>query len=346
MVRSGSRQPGRARNARARFAAVSLALALLLSSLPVAAAAPEGIESSVVVSDLHQLSAAQVQAANITGTERADRLIAGHIEDTGEPAKQASRFAVYDFGAGTLIVDEATPFRVITGENEYGQDIQDVIVSTGTSGFTASSAYIVPPKEAFAWYMDNTFTYIIECWKRTVWWTITKANNYTGGGGTWDYYRLYGKMQASTLTSCGADDGYRRAWIEFDRNAGWSPVTEFETPKPEQSYGGGGTQTLTIGFSSNWNVNLGVPPLTVGGGSQTSYGGSLNNQNLENWHPVQRDEAGSGGVQWCRYTANEYTGTRVVTTRVPARIGSSGIMNGWDILTGQQGKADNCPTQE
>lgn len=327
---------------------IAMTVAALALSLPSVTGADgtDPIQSTDVVSRARLLSGEEVRASDISGTIKADRLLAAHLADTDTPAKEAGRFRVYDFGVTSAVIDVATPFRVEAGENEEGQVVQDVILSTGAKGFAASSAYVVPPSSAFKHYEDNTATLLVgSCWKRVLWWTVTKANNYASGGSTYDYYRMYGKVSASTLTGCGANDGFRRAWIEFDRRSGWSTVVEFETQQPDQSYGGGGTTTQSIGFSSGFNVNLGVPPLTAGGTTNTTYGGSIV-LNTENWHPIQRAEAGSGGVQWCRYTAKEFTGTRTFASRVPARIADNGTMNDWDILSGQQGAYTNCPSQQ
>lgn len=69
-------------------------------------------------------------------------------------------------------------------------------------------------------------------------------------------------------------------------------------------------------------------------------------KSTENWHPVVRStELGSSGVQWCRYEAAEFTGTKMVTTRVGARTTTTGTNIGWYIYMGQQGSYSSCPSQ-
>ena len=113
-----------------RIVATLGVLSVMLAGVPMAAATPDDISSTAVVSDISELTAAAVQAADITGTARANRLLADHVNDTGAPSEEAGRFLVYDFGVTTLVVDAATRFRVIYGRNADGQEVRDVVLST------------------------------------------------------------------------------------------------------------------------------------------------------------------------------------------------------------------------
>lgn len=162
-----------------------------------------------------------------------------------------------------------------------------------------------------------------------------------------DYYRLYMRLRASVLqeyvgcSSC----GYKQAWIEADRNDDWgASLVEFEPAKPLESYAGRDDQTVSIGLGSSWSIDLGVPALSAGGTVDQSFGGSVTSSS-ENWHPVIRAEDGSGCVQWCRHTAQEFTGTRLIAARVGVRIGRNASPGSWSLLMGQRDFTDRCPTQ-
>lgn len=156
---------------------------------------------------------------------------------------------------------------------------------------------------------------------------------------------MYGTLRASTLTGAQPDEGFKRAWMEFDRtNTGWSSGSEFEFNKPDDSYGGNGTTSVSIGFGSALDFSLGEGPLQAGGGVNLDYYGTVT-KSTENWHPIVRAEGGSGGVQWCRYEFDEFTGTRTIATRVNFRVSSSGTNGGWYILRGQSDDYTACPSQ-
>lgn len=310
-------------------------------------ATPEAAPDLVIVSGARQLSNAEIRAFDVTGTTAATTAI-DTARARGEGiAKRGASYRVFVFGDQQLIVDASTPITVREGRNAAGQLVYDVVPMAYPSGAAARAGYAVPPSSAWRYNNDGYINNTTGTWNREIWWTITKANDYKACSTctAYDYWRIHGKMRAATLTGSGANDGFKRAWLEFDRqNTGWSTPTGFESAQPQESYAGVANQTTTYGFGTTFTFNLGAPPLTAGGSSETTYGGSMT-KSTENWHPVIRSEIGSGGVQWCRYESPEFTGTKIISTRVSARISSTGTMGGWAILYGMAESYSSCPSQ-
>lgn len=89
------------------------------------------------------------------------------------------------------------------------------------------------------------------------------------------------------------------------------------------------------------SVNLGAPPLSAGGGTNTSYSGKMSIP-TEYWHPVIRSEADSGGVSYCR--VNEWNGTKKIATRAGIRQAVNAALGSWHILFGMQRSYNGCPS--
>lgn len=158
---------------------------------------------------------------------------------------------------------------------------------------------------------------------------------------------FYGKLLAQVLSGSAPNEGFRRAWIEFDNQGNWggSP-NEFEPPLPEESIVGPANVTNTFGFGASFDVNIGVAPRTVGGGLSADFGGSMS-KSKENWHPVVRGEIASGGVQWCYYDIfQEFGGSKSIAARVGIRQAINAQLGGWNILKGMQDSSGSCPPQE
>lgn len=103
---------------------------------------------------------------------------------------------------------------------------------------------------------------------------------------------------------------------------------------------GPNTVEITVGFSNSANVSLGIPPLTVGGGTNNSYTGKMSIP-TEYWHPVVRSEVSSGGVGYCRKA--EWNGVKKIATRVGIRQNVNATLGGWNILFGMQQSFNGCP---
>lgn len=308
----------------------------------------EGVAPDLtIVGNARSLSVAEIRQFDVTNGAAGQAELA-KIRARGDGINvNSGTFRVLDFGAQKMVVGAATPVQVRTGVNAAGETVYELIPSAQPAEVAARSGYSVPPSSAWAYNNSSSYQIAVGTWLREIWWTITKANDWKSCSTctVYDYWRIHGKMRASAVTGAKSNEGFKRAWIEFDRkNTGWSTPTSFEPASPGESYAGVANQTRTVGFGSSFTVNIGVPPLTASGGTETTYGGSMT-ASSENWHPVIRTEIGSGGVQWCRYQTEEFTGTKLVSTRVSARISSTGSSSGWDILTGQQDYTSSCPSQ-
>jgi hypothetical protein len=311
------------------------------TSAQAAAAAPD----LVIVSGAQSLTPAQVRGHDITTTAVGKAALAKERVSAGGLNVDRRPVRVFQFGDQQWVVPATTAMTVVRGRNKAGKEVFAVAPRAGAAAVIGRAGFVSPPTSAFKYNNDSSFATTVGTWTRTVWWTLVFANNWRACSTctAYDHWRIYGRMQAAALTGSTSSEGFKRAWLEFDRTSSPSAI-EFEPNKPVESYGGNGTQTTTIGFSSGATVTLGAPPVTASATADNSYTGSIT-KNTENWHPVVRSEAGSGGVQWCRYESAEFTGTKYITTRVNVRHSSTAGGPSWNILTGQQDFTSSCPSQ-
>ena len=325
--------------------AVALITSLLLPGAAGAAAGPGRRDGTdlTIVSSARTLSAAEVRSFDVTDSRAGTALLEAAAADGIDVNRRP--FRAFDFHGQKVVVDAKTPLTVHEGRNRAGERVHDVVPFARPVAALGTAGYAVPPEDRWTYNTDGVFQTYLGTWKQSVWWTITAAWNYKPCGActAHQYFRMYGKLQAATLTGAKWDEGFKRAWIEFDKDGAWggSPM-EFEPPTPEESYHGSDAVTLTVGYGSNADIKLNVPPLTVGGGASSSYTGSMS-RSIENWHPVVRAEISSGGVQWCRYDFWEYTGTKAIAAQVGIRQAVNGQLGGWYILKGMQDVTDRCP---
>lgn len=331
---------------RTRKSMIAVAAAFVVAGLPanVARAGEElGAADMTIVGGARRLSSAEVRGADITDTER------GRVVLREETALDVDRrpHRVFAFGAQTLVIDAKSTLTVTEGLNRTGQQVYDIVPQARPMPVAASPGYAVPPAAAWDYNTSGGFTNTLGTWKRTIYWIIDVAWNWRPCGGcqAHQYWRIYGKFQAATLTGAGSDQGFKRAWLEFDNNGAWGggPV-EFELPQPDESVTGVANQTRTVGFSNNFELTLGIPPFSFGGGADHTYGGAMT-RSSENWHPVVRNEVASGGVQWCRFDSAEFTGTKTISTRIGLRHAVNAQLGGWNILYGMQDFTTSCPSQ-
>ncbi len=289
----------------------------------------------------------EVKAADISGSEDANAAL--RVAAEGDDGLQLERrtYRVFAFGDQRVVVDAKTALTVWTGMNSQGQFVYEAAPFAKPMSVASQPGYVVPPSSAWVYNTDGSIANTVGTWKRTIFWTINAAWNYKACSSctAYQYFRMFGKMQAATITGATSSQGFKRAWLEFDNNGVWggSP-TEFEFGEPEQSYPGTANQVTTYGFSDTFTVTLGEPPASVGGTHNETYGGSMT-RSTENWHPVVRAETASGGVQWCRYEAAEFTGTKVIAARVSIRQAVNAQLGGWNILYGMQDFTSSCPSQ-
>jgi len=320
---------------------------LLVAAVPVGAAPAEGHVDLQIVTGARDLAAEEIRAADVTDTGKGARLIEDASEGADGVAISRRPHRAFSFGRQQIVVDAATQLRVITGLNESGERVYEILPLARPTPYSPRAGYLAPPESAWVFNVDGSFTdYVKKCdffgnncvngWKRQGFWTIMVAWDQ----GAYQYWRMYGKMTAATLT--GVDFPWARTWLEFDNNGSWggSP-SEFEFPQPETDYNGKDGETMTIGFKAGINFELGKAPLKVGGSLDTSFTGTMTIYD-EYWHPVNRDEIASGGVQFCRY-AGRANMTRKVSTRVALQQNENAQLGGWYIYRGQQKQTDACP---
>ncbi len=324
---------------------VALATAVVVAALPGAVRGGEEFDAGdiTIVAGAKRLSPAEVRAADITDTDRGRSVL--REETTLDVNRRPHR--VFAFGGQTLVIDAKSTMTVTGGLTGAGERVFDIVPQARPVSLAAEPGYAVPPVGAWVYNTDGGFTHTVGTWKRMVFWTINLAFNWKACGACQphQYWRIYGKMQASVLSGSLSNQGYKRAWLEFDNNGAWggSPW-EFEVPQPEESHPGAANQTVTVGFTDNADFELGIPPFKFGGGVETTYLGSMT-RSTENWHPVVRSELASGGVQWCRYESAEFGGAKVIATRLGLRQAVGAQLGGWNILHGMQDFTTSCPSQ-
>jgi hypothetical protein len=324
---------------------VALATAAVVAALPGAVRSGEEFVTGdvAIVGGARQLSTAEVRGADITDTERGRSVLR---EETSLDVNRRPH-RVFAFGAQTVVIDTKSTMTVTEGLTRAGERVYDIVPQARPMPVAASPGYAVPPAAAWDYNTSGGFTTTLGTWKRTILWIIDVAWNWRACGGcqAHQYWRIYGKFQAATLTGARSDQGFKRAWLEFDNTGAWggSPW-EFELSQPEESVAGVANQTRSVGFSTNFDLDLGIPPFSFGGGADHTYGGSMT-RSSENWHPVIRTEVASGGVQWCRFDAAEFTGTKTISTRVGLRQAVNAQLGAWNILYGMQDVTNSCPSQ-
>ena len=330
---------------RARSSAIAVVAAVVVAGLPGVARGGEEFDTgdATIVAEARRLSPAEVRDADITDSERGRTIL--RSETSLDVNRRPHR--VFDFGGQVVVIDAKSPMAVTEGLTRAGKRVYDIVPQARPVAVAASPGYAVPPAAAWDHNVGGGFTTTLGTWKRTIFWNINVAWNWKvcGACQAHQYWRIYGKFQAATLTGALPNQGFKRAWIEFDNSGGWggSPA-DFEVSEPEESVAGVSNQTTTVGFSENFEFTLGIPPFSFGGGMDHSYGGSMT-RSSENWHPVVRNEVGSGGVQWCRFDSAEFTGAKVISTRVGIRQAVNAQLGGWNILYGMQDFTASCPSQ-
>lgn len=331
-----------------KFAALALTISVISGLLVTSPASATSVSVIKEISAKRWLSAEELASADISSMQLGSRL----INDAQSSEKSVKPLRAFSFGDTSVVVSAATKIQVLETKDAAGNLDYEVIPLAHGIAISGSAGYLSPPNTAFKYNNEGQFTSISGTWIRKVWWLLQNANNYTCSGcTTYDYWRVFGRIQGSTETGSSSWDGYKRLWIEFDRTSTTAAV-EFEPVVPNESFAGNGNTSTTIGFGASADISLGMAPITAGGGIDYSYSGTII-KSTENWHPVVRAESSSGGVQWCYYVAsnwftgdpNEFTGTRFLTTRVSVRHAASAPGPTWAILHGMQESYSNCPTQ-
>jgi hypothetical protein len=293
------------------------------------------------------LTTDEIRAADVTDSKRGRAALQARRERETFVDVDRHPYRVYVFGRQDYVVGAATPLRVRQGANARREVVYEIVPLALPAAFESQPGYAGPTGSAWKYNHSAADDETVGTWYRSFEWTMMKANDWKSCTTCTpnDYWRMYGRMRASALTGSAPDEGFRRAWIEFDATSDWSPIAApFEDDQPGDSYGTSTTQTITVGFGSTFGINIGQAPLTINGTASESYGWTMV-RNTENWHPVIRSERGSGGVQWCRYDFQEFTGTIKLSTRVSAKIAANGTNGGWYVLRGQHEDLTRCPNQ-
>ncbi|HJP87865.1 MAG TPA: hypothetical protein VJ850_02380 [Candidatus Limnocylindrales bacterium] len=326
-------------------------VALLALSLVAPGAAAADAETPApdltIVSGARQLSADEVRAHDITDTDRGARTLRDAASD-GTVDINRRPYRVFEFEGQRMVIDAKTPVAATVGVNAVGKTVYDLVPTAKPVASTARPGYAIPPATAWTYNTDGSSVTFVGTWKQSFFWTITAAWNYKTCSSctAYQYFRIYGKLIAQVLTGSKADEGFRKAWVEFDNNGAWggNPI-EFEPPTPEESYAGANNTTRSWGYGQTFNLSFNIAPLTIGGSANNTYGGSMSSSS-ENWHPVARTEIASGGVMWCYYNIfNEFGGTKSIATQVGIRQAVNAQLGGWNFLKGMRDDNYNCPSQ-
>lgn len=324
-----------------------LVLAVVLGFIaPTSASATAKVDKTAIPK--YFLTEDEIADGDITNSAEGQNLILTQLDS--EQNLQPMR--AFKFGETKVVVSAAVKLNVVKTFDNHGDVLYEVFPIAQGVKFSGAAGFVVPPNSEFAYHSEDQITSVLGTWIRKIWWTMQKANNYSCTNcGTYDYWRIYGRIQGSTETGTSSNFGYKRLWLEFNLDNTTSGY-EYEPVKPVESYAGPGNTTTTIGFGAGVDISLGSAPKMASVGLDASYAGSVT-RSTENWHPVIRAESGSGGVQWCYYVGEnwftgddqEFTGTRTLTTRASVRFSSSSSAPIWHIRYGMEDRYTNCPSQ-
>lgn len=150
-----------------------------------------------IVSEATWLSPQQISAGDISSTKAGQSA----IRAAGGGSEGASPLRAYRFGDTTAVVSSAVKMTVRSGRDANGRRIAEVYPVAQGVPLGDAAGFVVPPNSAFKYNNENQFTTTSGTWIRKIWWQLQYANNYTCSGcGTYDYWRIYGRIQGSTET--------------------------------------------------------------------------------------------------------------------------------------------------
>lgn len=116
---------------------------------------------------------------------------------------------MYAFGDQEVIIDATTPVAVWVGRNRNDETVDEtvyeIVPSALPAPLAAQAGYVIPPSASWKYNNDGDLQQSVGTWYREMWWTMTKANDYkcVGCSTAYDYWRVYGKMRAATVTRIG-----------------------------------------------------------------------------------------------------------------------------------------------
>ncbi|NYI99596.1 hypothetical protein HNR19_000295 [Nocardioides thalensis] len=324
--------------------AAALCLGLIMSAAPAHAEEDpenpiEEVLDDILVIVTRVLSAAEVLALDVTdsllGQEALAEAAASGMDVYSVP------HSVYEYDGATLVAPTGAEVRAFDGENAAGETVSTLAVVAAEGAEPTDPGLAVPPKSAFGYNNSGNWQYTTDDWIRKGWWNITTARWRPNTSSAWKRYtRFTNKTNGGLLDTSGS--GFRRLWAEVDRTSSGS-YSEFEPPTPASGIAGAADTTTTIGYSAGVSITLGAPPIAVSGSADTSYTGSVTSS-TQWWHPVNRAEVGSGGVQWCHYPSSGYQqANKVIAGRVSLSRADNATAPGWTILHGMSASNSNCP---
>jgi hypothetical protein len=323
-------------------------MAVLLTSVSLTssrAQSPAPVTDFTIVSGARVLSAGEVQAADITATVRGRSLIEAHAVDTMGLDVGQRAYAAYDFGQVEAVLDVTTPFMVVAGSNELGQEVKEIVLRT--AAISVEDGHETPGAgPTWSHAQDASATILAgDCWKRVMWWTVMVAPGTFDGVGPGSAFRVYGRVLATPRAGAGCEDseGFRRAWMEFSPGSDWSGAADHEPAQPDRHIGGGGDPPIrSVGFGPIYATDLGSPPSRVDGSPDLGYGGVID-QRWAAWRTMGGEEPASGGVRWCLFFDHPTPEEVSFATRVSAFVPAGGTMGGVEIRSGQDAGWEDCP---
>jgi hypothetical protein len=309
-------------------------------------ASPAPVTDLSIVSGSRVLTDAEVRAADITRTERGQRLIATHLVDTASLDPGVRTYAAYDFGSVRAVLDVLTPFEVIAGSNGSGQEVQEVLPRTAAISVPRAVPGATDSGQTWDFVGGASATiYAGDCWKRVTWWAVTGMPGSFDQTGPGEAFRTYGRVLASVepRVGCTQEDGFRRSWISFAPSSDWVSDADFEPAQPDHNIGGGGDPAvLSVGFGQAFTTDLGDPPLHADGSPDFSYGGIID-QRYQAIRAMGADGPAIGGARWCLFFGRLTPPEVSFATRVSAVIPAGAEMGSLEITSGQDTGWEDCP---
>jgi hypothetical protein len=154
-----------------------------------------------IVSDLREMSPDEIAAGDLTGSPLGGSASEQVQDAEFQQAVSLSSLRVYAFGGDVWTIPADQPFIAVTGLNAAGERVYVLNPVVKPAEIEPQAGYAVPPRSAFLYNNSNAWAETVGTWRRWVFWTLTKANNWRACStcAAHDYYRMYGKMRAASL---------------------------------------------------------------------------------------------------------------------------------------------------
>lgn len=153
------------------------AVTLVLMSSPVCTAEQPDTVDLAIVAEAEVLSEDDVEQRDITGTDQG-RIVLDRADSAGDISTKTGVFRVFKFASQILIVPAETRVEVLRGRNAHGDIVYSTAPIAMPADIAAAPGLAVPPTSAWAYNNDGSGSETVGTWKRTWFWTMTKANDY------------------------------------------------------------------------------------------------------------------------------------------------------------------------